>query len=91
MIFRRTHLARKLKDQSGQVVVEWLLLMAMAFITAYLLMTAGPLPTFTTQLIGDIRSRLGNVVRNAEMEATGGEQGSSGHPSDARRMKALHL
>lgn len=91
MKFQRLHIARKLKSQSGQVVVEWLLLMAMAFITAYLIMTAGPLPTFTTKLIGDIRSRLGNVVRNGEMETTGGEQGSAGHPSDSRRMKPLHL
>lgn len=82
---------RQLKSQSGQVVVEWLLLMAMAFITAYILILSGPLPDFTAKLLNDIRSRLGNVVRNGEMEQGGGAQGEAGHPTDNRRMKPLHL
>jgi Flp pilus assembly pilin Flp len=80
-----------LKNEEGQVVVEWLLLMAMAFITAYVLINGDTLQGFTGRMLGDIQSRLGNVVRNGEMEPGGAQQGSSGHPSDARRLKALHL
>lgn len=78
-------------EEEGQTVVEYLLLLAMAFITAYILMTVGPLPRFTTQMLTDIRTRLGNVVRNGQMESQGLQPGSPGHPTDPRRFKALHL
>lgn len=87
----RKPLQHFIRDEEGQTVVEYLLLLAMAFITAYILMTIGPLPRFTTQMLADIRTRLGNVVRNGQMESQGTEPGTSGHPSDPRRFKALHL
>ena len=78
-------------NQSGQVVVEYLLLLAMTFITAYIFMTVGPLPRFTSQMLNDIRNRLANVVRNGQMDAGGLEPGTPGHPSDPQRLKGLHL
>ena len=78
-------------DQRGQTTVEYLMLMAVTFTVAYFIITAGPLPAFTTKMITDIRTRLGNVVRNAEMESKGVEPGTPEHPSDPARLRPLHL
>jgi len=77
--------------EKGQTMLEWLLLMAMVFITGYLLIT-GPVARFTKFLLLDLRSRVRNVIQNAEM--TPGElsgPGEAGHPMDPARLKALHL
>ena len=78
-------------SQNGQVVVEYLMLLSLAFITAYLMIT-GPVATLTRLIVVTIRSSLENVVHNGEIRA--GERinpGEAGHPSDPARGKALHL
>ncbi len=79
------------KGQGGQTSVEWLLLMAVAFITAYIVIT-GPVATFARDMVAGIKVGLLNIVQNAELTTSAPvTAGSAGHPSDPRRMKALHL
>ncbi len=78
-------------NERGQTTVEYLLLLAAAFITSYIVMT-GPMAQFTRQMIGTIRSSLVNVVQNGEL--TPGQvttPGQNGHPGDPVRAKPLHL
>ncbi len=86
-------MARRLKKrsgQSGQTSVEYLLLLTVAFITAYIVIT-GPVATFASGMINGIKAGLFNVVQNAELSTTGTGFGNAGHPSDPERMKPLHL
>ena len=78
-------------DESGQTTVEYLLLLAMTFITAYLMVT-GPVSRFTQLMLFTIRASLANVVQNGELNP--GQvyaPGQPGHPSSPTRFKALHL
>ncbi len=78
-------------NQSGQTVVEYLMLLALTFVFGYLVMTL-PVARFTTNMILTIRSSIVNLVRNGEMApGTVTETGSAGHPGDPQRAKALHL
>jgi hypothetical protein len=68
-----------------------MLLLAMTFITSYLVIT-GPMSNFTRLMLATIRSTLVNIVQNGEL--TPGEvtnPGQAGHPGDPTRAKALHL
>ncbi len=87
---RMKHIRLQGNDR-GQATVEYLLLMAVAFITTYLVIT-GPMGTFTQEMVGTIRAALVNVVQNGEL--TPGEvlrAGDSGHPGDPVRLKPLHM
>lgn len=78
-------------NQRGQTSLEYLLLLSVAFITSYIMIT-GPLATFTQLTLVTIRSALGNVIRNGEMKpGTVAEPGEDGHPSNPARLKPLHL
>ena len=80
-----------LNNERGQTVVEYLMLLALTFITSYLMVT-GPVANFTKLMLATFRSSLVNVVQNAELQP--GQQvepGEGGHPSDPARGKALHL
>ena len=79
------------RHNRGQTVVEYLMLMALAFITGYIVAT-GPMANFAKLMLATFRSSLVNVVQNAELKP--GEQiepGEGGHPSDPARAKPLHL
>ena len=80
-----------LRDEGGQTTVEYLLLIAMSFLTAYFLVT-GPVSKFTQLMLSTIRSSLANVVQNGEI-ASGQvfQPGQAGHPSDRKRFRPLHL
>jgi|GEM_PF-1153687 len=80
----------RLQNRRGQTSVEYLLLMAVVFITGYLMMT-GPVATFTAGMIQNIRAVTGNIIRNAELDGESLTQGANNHPSDSRRLRALHL
>jgi hypothetical protein len=76
--------------QSGQTMVEYLMLLALAAVTSYLVVT-GPVQNFTRLMVATIRSTIVNVVQNAELRP--GEQiepGEGDHPSAANRGKRLH-
>jgi hypothetical protein len=72
-------------------MVEYLLVMLMVFITAYIILS-GPLTTFTNNLFANLLSVLKSVVTHGELK-TGNVliNGGSGHPMDPQRFKALHL
>lgn len=83
-------LRQRLRDRRGQTVVEWLLLTAMVFIVAYVVMS-GPMSTYTRIVLADMRSRLVGVIQNGDN--TPGEvalPGTNGHPLDDSHYKALH-
>jgi hypothetical protein len=81
---------RARRGESGQTMVEYLMLLALAFITGYIVIT-GPVATFTTGMISGIRVGLLNVVQNAELTTSAPvTAGSRGHPTDPTRMKRLH-
>lgn len=71
-------------------MVEYLLLLAAAFISGYIIVT-GPLATFTSNMLGNIRGTVQNVVRTGELDAKGATPGQAGHPSRPERLKPLHL
>lgn len=82
---------KRLSSRKGQTVVEYLMLMALCFVTGFLMVT-GPVANFTRLMVATIRSSIVNVVQNAELRP--GEQlepGEGGHPSDPTRGKPLHL
>jgi len=89
--FLKEVLRRLRAEEDGQVVVEYLMLLAMTFITAYLLAT-GPIARFTKLMLADIKSAIGNVVQNGELTpGTIFQPGEPGHPADGQHFKALHL
>jgi Flp pilus assembly pilin Flp len=82
---------KRLSDNKGQTMVEYILLMAMVAITTYL-MVKGPVARFTQlAFLGTIRGGIGNVIRNGEMKSGQiVDTGQAGHPGDPARAKALH-
>lgn len=78
------------RQKSGQTSLEYLLLMAAAFLTSYLVIT-GPLSGFTKQLLTDIRAGIGNVVSHAEWTDESIERGKDKHPSNPQRLRPVHL
>ncbi len=80
-----------LKNERGQTSVEYLLLLTVAFITAYFVVT-GPLSLPTRYILVTIRSGIANTVRNGEWkEGQIVPTGAKGHPGDPARFQALHL
>jgi len=77
-------------NEKGQTVVEYLLLLSVTFIVAYIMITR-PLAEFTTNLLDNITSGIGNLVHHAEW--TGGEisVNHQDHPANPVRLRALHL
>lgn len=81
---------RKLRDKRGQTSVEYLMLLAVAFITAYIMVT-GPLADFTTAMVDNIRNNIQNMVKHAEWNGEGIEISNPLHPSNPERVRPLHL
>jgi uncharacterized protein (UPF0333 family) len=79
-----------LKNQKGQTTVEYLLLLVVVFVTAYILIT-GPFATFTRQLIFNVARSVQNVVQSAEFTTEPIVVGNPKHPSSPKRFKPLHL
>jgi hypothetical protein len=76
--------------ESGQTSVEYLLLMAMTFITAYILVR-GPVANFTKGIFTTLQVGLQNMVTNAEWTPNATTFNQTGDPSSQARLKALHL
>jgi Flp pilus assembly pilin Flp len=79
-----------LKNQKGQTAVEYLLLLAACFITAYL-MIRGPVATFTKDTLTNILFGIKNVVTHGEWSGEELEFAKKGHPASPGRLKPLHL
>ncbi len=78
------------QNRRGQTSVEYLLLLAAAFLTSYLIIT-GPLAGFTRDLLADIREGLGNLVEHAEWTTESIEPGKGKHPGAPERLRPVHL
>lgn len=76
-------------NNKGQTVVEYLLLTAMAALTAFLILPR--FGQFTLNTINDIKSRLGSVAKDGELGPDIKQPGESGHPSAPARFKPLHF
>ncbi len=90
MVRRIKKQGRKRRHQSGQTMVEYLMLIALAAGSAFLVVT-GPVQTFTKLMVATLRSTLANVVQNGELRP--GEQieaGEGDHPSAKSHGKRLH-
>ena len=83
-------MSKFLHNQKGQTTVEYLMLMAVVFFIAYLVVTK-PVSTFTEGMIQQLRDVTENVVRNGEISGKGLNPGAPGHPTDRERLKAVHL
>ncbi len=83
-------LVSKLGSERGQTSLEYLMLLAMTFIVAYI-MVRGPVARFTQGIFETLFTGIQNVVENAEWSADKPQFNQSGHPSDQRRLKPLHL
>jgi hypothetical protein len=79
-----------LGNRRGQTSVEYLMLMAMAFITAYIIVT-GPLATFTKGLFANLQEGIQNVITNAEWSPQEMPVGSKAHPTSKEHFKPMHL
>ena len=78
------------RGESGQTMVEYLMLLALAAISSFFVVT-GPVQNFTKLMVATIRSTIVNVVQNAELRP--GQQvepGEGDHPSAASHGKRLH-
>lgn len=80
----------KRRAERGQTSLEYLMLLAVAFIAAYLMVTK-PVADFTKGLLTDIRNGMVNLVRNAELGRESPEVGSPIHPSNPERLRPVHL
>lgn len=72
------------RNQKGQTSIEWLLLTAVAFMTAYIAIT-GPFSRFTLGFINNIKSATRGIVQNGELRP------DAAPPSTPSRMKGVHL
>lgn len=81
---------KKLRNRRGQTSVEYLMLMAMAFITAYI-MVRGPVGLFTKVLFQNLQEGMQNVITHAEWSADDIQVGNKSHPSNKEHFKAIHL
>lgn len=79
-----------LRNKRGQTMVEYLLLLGTAFITAYLVVT-GPLADFSVNMLIHIQGSLGNTTNYGEWQVDPIKEGSSKHPASAERLNPLHL
>lgn len=78
-----------LNNQRGQTSLEYLLLLAATFIAAYIVMT-GPIATFTTQLLTNIRLGLFNLIVAAEWPPS--TRSTAQDPNkEVINVKPLHL
>ena len=77
-------------NKKGQTSIEYLLLLAVVFIAAYLMMTR-PLADFTRQFLSDIRSGISNVIQHAEWSNEQIAVGNPRHPASRERFRPLHL
>ena len=87
---KRSLVMTAVRNNRGQTLVEYLLLLSAAFISGYVIVT-GPLSTFTTNMIANIKGTIQNVVRTGELDSSGQVPGQSGHPTSRTRLKPLHL
>ena len=84
-------MVRYLKNNRGQTSLEYLMLLAVAFVASYIVIT-GPLATFTRLTIFRIRGGIQNTVRNGEWrEGEVQAPGEKGHPGDPDRLKPVHF
>jgi len=83
-------LRKKSRDQRGQTAVEYLMLLAVAFITAYIMVT-GPLASFTVNLLNNLRSGIRNTVQHGEWSNEQIDFGNPRHPTSPERLRPLHL
>lgn len=79
-----------LGNRKGQTSIEWLLLLLMAFITAYV-MIQGPVASFTKDLLTNVMSGIQNLITNAEWTGDELQTGTGKHPSAPGRLKPMHL
>ena len=80
-----------LKGNAGQTSLEYLLLLAVTFITTYL-MISGPLANGTRQMLGNIRGGIRSTVQNGEWKnGDPAGPGEKGHPGSPERLKPVHF
>lgn len=84
------HLRKNHWRERGQTSVEYLLLLAMTFITAYIVVR-GPVSFFTAGIFRNLTFGLQNMVTNAEWSPNATTFNQTGDPSSQARLKALHL
>ena len=78
------------QNRKGQTSVEYLLLMATAFLSAYLIIT-GPMSSFTRQLLAHIRSGISNAITHAEWSERTIVPAKDMHPGNPQRTRPVHL
>ncbi len=81
----------RLKNTRGQTSLEYLMLMTVAFVATYVIVT-GPLATQARYILVTIRSGIQNTVRNGEWkEGDVVGPGEAGHPGDPDRLRPVHF
>ncbi len=73
-----------LKNRRGQTSVEWLMLMAAASLTAFVVIS-GPISNFTIGFVKEIRDFTQNIVLRGESDP------KAPPPSDPKRFRPVHL
>lgn len=77
-------------NRKGQTSIEWLMLTAVAFLAAYIVVTR-PIATFTVNMLNNIRGGIQNLVLHAEWSTESAEPGDAKHPASKERLKPKHL
>lgn len=77
-------------NESGQTLVEYLLLVAAASVTAFLIISKGPIPAFTVKMLTEIKGAMQSIMRTAEIENGDVGYNDKNHPASKERLKAVH-
>lgn len=80
-----------MSSEKGQVMVEYLLLLSVTFLIAYLMISRGPLKDTTLNIVEDIRNGLSSLVRYGEFTAQPVEPPNPKYPGSPERLRPLHL
>lgn len=83
-------MVRPLANKRGQTVVEYLLLLAVTFITTFLMMS-GPIGNYVNSFITAMQTNMQNFIKNSEWGPDEVEIGNPEHPSSPSRLKPLHI
>lgn len=76
--------------ESGQTSVEYLMLLALVVIVAYLVIT-GPLSRFTNSVLLTIYNGVSQLVANGEWPPSGDEVGTGTPEQERFSVRPLHL
>ncbi|MCB0406421.1 MAG: hypothetical protein KDD51_16685 [Bdellovibrionales bacterium] len=79
-----------MRNNRGQTAVEYLLLLAVAFITTFIMMS-GPIGNYVGNFITAMQTNMQNFIKNSEWGPDEVDLNDPEHPSSPQRLRPLHF